>query len=382
MKTKLVLWGWKKSEVDEKAIFAFELNPVVNCVNIWIFEGEEAKEELFEQLMHQWKRAEAIAFPENHVHMNMELTASPIQLPEMYSLGDKDDILKRTHNEWLFILLSTKLFKTYENELNDLQETIEGLTKYDKNKWEELKGFQNKITAQTQEQNLFKEHAQILRTRMNDIFEILKELRTKENEAFESATQEAAQKIEESIVELETALEAEKGDWNKIFNKLKNIQNTLKTTTLTKQARNDFWARIDSGFKKLREKKNNHQTENAQAIETRLQKRIEGLSAAIKKMDDSVKRDEKELDFQNKKINGPNPSQLETQLREVKAQMVMDRMASKKVKLADMNKTLQDLESRLKRIISKMATAEDLKAAEAMSEEEMKSEEIDSVSED
>jgi hypothetical protein len=57
-------------------------------------------------------------------------------------------------------------------------------------------------------------------------------------------------------------------------------------------------------------------------------------------------------------------------------------MASKKVKLADMNKTLQDLESRLKRIISKMATAEDIKAAEAMSEEEMKSEEIDSVSED
>jgi len=50
-------------------------------------------------------------------------------------------------------------------------------------------------------------------------------------------------------------------------------------------------------------------------------------------MDDSVKRDEKELDFQNKKINGPNPSQLETQLREVKAQMVMDRMASKKSKV-------------------------------------------------
>jgi len=67
-----------------------------------------------------------------------------------------------------------------------------------------------------------------------------------------------------------------------------------------------------------------------------------------------------------KKLNNSNATQLETQLSEVRAKMILERLESKKAKLSDMNKTLADLESRLVKVQSKTASAEELKAAEEL----------------
>jgi uncharacterized coiled-coil protein SlyX len=112
----------------------------------------------------------------------------------------------------------------------------------------------------------------------------------------------------------------------------------------------------------------NAQNANSGSIETRLERRIEGLKQAIQKMDSSVSRDQKDYDFLFKKLSNSNATQLETQLSEVRAKMIHERLESKNLKLADMNKTLADLESRLAKVISKTASAEELKAAEAVAD--------------
>jgi len=373
MKTKLVLWGQKGTEENaEKVLIAFELNADDNSVESWVFEGEAANETLSDQLMNNWRKGEAVAFPEGFHHAKKELSASGSLLPEVYLTTEKEDLLKRTQTEWLFIVLSTKLFKTYENELNELQERVESLSKYSKEMWEELKAFQTKIQNQVQEQNLFREHTNLLRDRLNELFGSLKQLRQVEDNAFESAAKEAYDKIVNILTLVEDAVEKNLGEWAKWFDKLKALQQDLKTVKLTREGRNELWARIDKSFKEVKDRRfgnsgaNNQNTNNSTggSAEVRLQRRIDGLRQAIQKMDNSLGRDEKELDFQQKKLDSSNATQLETQLREVRAKMINERLSSKKEKLADMNKTLADLEARLSRILAKTATAEDLKAAE------------------
>ena len=368
MKTKLVLWGQKGSEENaEKVLIAVELNANANCVDTWIFSGEAASEELSDQLMNNWRKGEAVAFPEGLEQIRTELSASGSILPEGYSATDKEDLVKRTQTEWLFIVLSTKLFQTYESELNTLQDKVEKMTKYSKEMWEELKTFQTKIQTQVQEQNLFREHTNILRERLNELFGSLKKLREVEDSAFETAANEVFQKMSNTLNQIDEAIEKNSGDWAKWFDKLKGLQAELKTAKLTREGRNEIWARIDKAFKEVKDRRfggSSAQNSNSGNVETRLQRRIEGLKEAIQKMDNSVSRDQKDYDFLFKKLNNSNATQLEAQLSEVRAKMILERLESKKAKLADMNKTLADLESRLARVLAKTATAEDLKAAE------------------
>lgn len=376
MKTKLVLWGQKGSEeAPEKILLALALNAEQNKVESWVFEGEAATEEFAEQLMNNWRKDEVVLFPENNIHAEFELSAGGSLLPEGVSSTEKDDLLKRTQTEWLFIVLSTKLFKTYEGELEEIRERVEALPKYNKSLWEELKAFQNKIQAQASEQNLFREHTNLLRERINGIFGQLKKLREVEDKAFETAAKAAFDKIVDKLKVVEDAVANNNGDWTKCFDKLKELQRDLKNAKLTREGRNELWERIDKAFKEVKDRRfggNNAGAgtgTGATNNETRLLRRIEGLKSAIQKMQDSVNRDEKEFNFQDKKINSGNASQLETQLREVKSKMVKERLDSKREKLADMQKTLGDLENRLAKMLAKQAEAkaeEEAKAAKTV----------------
>jgi nitrate reductase assembly molybdenum cofactor insertion protein NarJ len=245
------------------------------------------------------------------------------------------------------------------------------MSKYNKAMWEELKTFQTKIQTQVQEQNLFREHTNILRERLNELFGSLKKLREVEDSAFEFAANEVFQRMSTILNQIDEALEKNSGEWAKFFDKLKGLQAELKTVKLTREGRNEIWARIDKSFKEVKERRfgsGNAQNANSGSIETRLERRIEGLKQAIQKMDSSVSRDQKDYDFLFKKLSNSNATQLETQLSEVRAKMIHERLESKKLKLADMNKTLADLESRLAKVISKTASAEELKAAEAVAD--------------
>lgn len=367
MKKKLVLWGEKTAgEETQKVLLALELLAEENKIKTLIFEGEAATEDLAEELMNKWRKEEAMEFPEGHLTENYELSAGGSLLPTDIKPSEKDDLVKRTQTEWLFIVLSTKLFKTYVSELEELKDRVEALTKYSKGLWEEMKNFQSKVMTQVKEQNLFKEHTNFLRDRINDLFGVLKDLRRVEDEAFEKTAKENFNVLVEGLKKIEEALEGNSGAWAKWFDQLKKLQSQLKKMKLTRDDRSSLWDRIDKAFKAVKVKR--FGDNNTQG--NRLERRIDGLSKAIKKMEISISRDEKELSFQNKKMNSSHAGQLEAQLREVRAKLIVERIESKKEKLDDMQKTMKDLKSRHSKLQKRIEEEEVKKKAEAQKAKE------------
>ncbi len=341
MKTKLVLWGTRGTEENtQKVLIALELNPETNKVKSWFFEGEEASEDFSKALMEHWRKGEAVAFPEGVEAQEAPLSASSALIPEDI-VTDKAELLARTQTEWIFIVLSTKLYKNYQVELEELQEEVDALKSYSKDMWERMKDFWAKVQMQVGEQNLFREHTNNLRTRTNEMFAQLKKMRSQEDAKFESEAMGNYNKLITILEPIEKLIEQENAELQKAFDKLKTLQQTFKNSKLTRTLRSKLWDRIDDAFKKVKAKRSPNSSP-----EGRLTRRIEGLKGAIDKMEKSIGRDKKELSIQNDKINSGDVSQLETQLREVRAKLIRERIDSKSKKLEDMYTTMKDLETK------------------------------------
>lgn len=362
MKTKLVLWGTKGTEENaQKVLIALELNPEANKVKSWFFEGEEASEDFSKALMDQWRKGEAVAFPEGAEAQEVPLSASTALLPDDI-ITDKAELLARTQTEWIFIVLSTKLYKNYQVELEELQEEVDALKSYSKDMWERMKSFWAKVQMQVGEQNLFREHTNTLRSRTNEMFAQLKKMRSQEDAKFESEATLNYDKLVAILEPIEAFIEKENADLQKGFDKLKTLQQTFKNSKLTRTLRSKLWDRIDDAFKKVKAKRSPNSSP-----EGRLTRRIEGLKGAIDKMEKSIGRDTKELSIQKDKINSGDVSQLETQLREVRAKLIRERIDSKTKKLEDMYTTMKDLETKNARNLARKAK-EDAAAAKKAEE--------------
>lgn len=381
MKTKLVLWAAQPAdETTEKVLVALELKPEDNKICSWVIFGEAATEDLEKQLREDWKKDSPVAFPESHKYGESELSATGNLLPDGVLATEHDELIKRTQTEWLFVVLSTKLYKDYLSQVDDLRQRVESLSKYDKAVWGELKEFWDKVQNHIKEQNLSKDHTGALRDRVNGLFDAMKQLRQSEDEAFEREAKGNYDKILAEVERIETtAATAEGGELSKLFDALKNLQREYHNTRLTRDLRSKLWDKIDAAFKVVKERRfpnssnnssnaNNNQNAANGGGENRLQRRIDGLHSAIQKMQESIDRDEKEWEFQSKKINSGNASQLETQLREVRGKLIQERIDSKRTKLDDMKRTLGDLEEKNAR------RAERIKKGEAPAPEDTEDE--------
>ena len=368
MKTKLVLWATKTANAaaetpeSQKVLVALELLPQENKVKSWTIDGEQANVDFYKTLMENWRKDEAITFPENTVIAEYELSASGSLLPESIDAENKD-LLKRSHTEWLFIVLSNKLYQAYQGELDELQSQVESLETYNKSIWDTMKDFWDKVQTQINEQNIFRDHSESLRERTNSLFAKLKDLRALEDSAFEKESRKNFDEVSAQIDKIEAELETAQDTFG-LFEALKNIQKDFKNIKLSRTLRSELWTKLDDAFKSVKNKRNPNAVAANPANENRLVKRIEGLREAIAKMQESIARDEKEINFVNQRLGGNATTtnvgnQLETQLREVRTKLIQERIDSKNVKLEDMFQTLKDLEARHQKALAKKATEEE-----------------------
>ena len=344
MKTKLVIWGTNAE--DKKILIGIELLADKNKVNIFTFPGENVTEEFNQKMMQEWRDGSAVEFPEGHTATERELSITESLLPDTIKV-ERGDLIQRAQTEWHFIVLSSKLNATYQSELHQIRDRIEALEKFDSKVWETLKSFWSKVQTQVKERNLFKEHADTLRDITNELFAQMKNLRSRLDEEFKQVSHKHQ---EEFFTKLDIIGEKISNGLHlqSLFDELKTLQRNFKETKFTREHRSKVWQKLDGTFKTLKEKRfgGSHGGNDNRSPMERLKRRYDGLISAIEKMERSIKRDQNDLQFEDKRIANTD-GQLEAQIRQAKVLMIEERIRSKEEKLKEMLKTKVDLEKRI-----------------------------------
>ncbi|MBK7697420.1 MAG: hypothetical protein IPJ39_01170 [Saprospiraceae bacterium] len=133
-----------------------------------------------------------------------------------------------------------------------------------------------------------------------------------------------------------------------LFEDRKKVQAKIKDFKFTKDDRNELWDKIDSTFKKLKEKRGNESHQHSNNKLARLEASYNGFVRCHPKMQKSVDFDQKDLDYQVKKV-GDSDGQLESLLRAAKIKMIEERLKSKQEKLDDMQLTKTEIESKMEK---------------------------------
>lgn len=359
MKTKLVLWGNDKD--DKKILITLELLSAENQVVLNVIPENTATDELYDQLMTQWREGEGegITFPENMTTLTQELTLAENLLPEDIKV-EKTEIITKAQAEWHFVVLSEKLYASYLSEIDMIKEKVATATTFDKDIWEEVKGLQEKVQNQFKDRNIQREHIGELRSKINEVFDALKALRTAQDNQFREVSDKNYEKITSRLGTIENKI-SEGVKFSIVFDELKALQRDLKTIKLVREQRNELWERIDNTFKAVKEKRFGPQKETpatAAAASSsgvdRVKNRYDGLMNAISRMEVSIKRDREELDEQLDKIKHSRfEGVLEQQISQAKMNMIENRITSKEAKLKDMHDTRNELEAKMKNIKEK-----------------------------
>ncbi|MFQ5447025.1 MAG: hypothetical protein ACE5FF_08825 [Saprospiraceae bacterium] len=266
--------------------------------------------------------------------------------------------------------MSSKLYQAYAAELEELKEKVGKLENFDSNMWGTLKEFWGKLQEQVRERNLFRNHADKLRDLTNELFAKMKELRSKMDEEFEQVSKEAHDKFMAAIDEIEKKMD-EGSRLHGLFEDLKKIQRDFRDTKFTRVHRSQVWAKLNEAFKKVKQKRFGNRSDDGSSQHQRLQRRYDGLMAAIEKMENSIRRDKKDLEFQHHKIDTTH-GQLEAQIRQAKIVMIEERVRSKEEKLGEMKATQATLEKRLEQMKEREARQAAKEAAKKKIEGEMK----------
>lgn len=358
MKNKLVLWG--SNAQDERVLLAMELRPVDNKVDLYVFPESVATEEFSKQMMDEWRDDKPVEFPETFEKSEQELSISESLLPEDLRV-ERTDVVQRAQTEWHFVVLSTKLHQSYESELEELRDRVHKLEQFDDSMWETLKSFWDKVQTHIRDRNLLREHAGVLRSQTNELFSRMKELRARLDDEFKQVSKNNVDHYMGLLEEVEQRI-SEGMRLQNIFEDLKAIQRQFRDANFTREHRSKVWKRLDAAFKTVKEKRFGDRGDDRSPFE-RLRRRYDGLLAAIDKMNRSIQRDEKDLEFQNRKIASTD-GQLEAQIRQAKIKMIEERIRSKKEKLGEMQQTREELERRLEKEKEKEAQRQEQKRLE------------------
>jgi hypothetical protein len=348
MKNKVVVWG--TNENNEKVLIALELRPKESNVLLYTFPEAIVSEAFLSKMMDQWREDKPVEFPEGHTLLDRDLSVTESLLPENLKV-ERSDVIQRAQTEWHFVVLSSKLHQAYQQELAEFKEKIQALTAYDGKMFEELRTFWGKVQNQSRERNLFRQHADSLRDNINALFEDLKTLRSQVNNEFMSASKQLYDQFVAQLDDVEARIQAGGSKLSSVFDDLKKMQSRYRESKLSNEHRNQIWDRMDAAFKAAKERKFGAGVNDGSVVD-RQNKRLNDLNDVIKRMEQSIRRDEEDLAFQRKKVD-TTEGQLEAQIRMAKIKMIEERVNSKREKIEDMKATRASVEQQVNSIKEK-----------------------------
>jgi hypothetical protein len=341
MKKRLVLWG--KTPENERVLIAIGYDDGKSIVSTYVFTESEVTEEFHNQMMNLWREGNEVPFPNVLHQLEQNIGEASLLIPEGVT-SERDDLIDKARAEWNYLNMSNKLASVYKAELEDIGDKINNARRYEQSNWDELRDYWNKVQQQIREKNLFPAHYRALKNEVNKLFDTLKSTRKEMDELLKKDSESNRDVFFKKLEEIEEKIK-EGLSLQPLFEDLKGIQREFNKSRMLREHKNKVFKVLDGLFKEIKEKKFGDTGSKPGA--SKFQKRYDGLINAMKKMQYSIDRDKKELDFQDKRIESSDAGQLESQIRQAKIKMIEERMKSKQVKLDDMLKIKQQLESKI-----------------------------------
>ncbi|MGB0884721.1 MAG: hypothetical protein ACPGTG_08380, partial [Flavobacteriales bacterium] len=352
MKDRIVFWGTNEQEQD--LLVALRLRTKDNRVDLWHFPKSAIDDEFAEKLRNNWEEVDFDNLPE-HSYLERDMSEPSLLPDDIKTL--QTELVSRAEKEWFVKVLSHKLTQKLKAEIGQLEVQVNGLDKYDPEIWDLAKSFWDKVNQHYQTRDLSKEDTSLLRDQINRCFDRLKKLRKVDNDSFFQEAQENAQSLITKVKEIGEQVTGSK-NMNALFQQLKALQQESRDLKMTRKLGRDVKKNFDIVFEALREGRKKSDFH-------RLSNRIKGLNGAIHRMEKSLGYDQKDLDFNRRRIANSS-GKLEAQLREAKIQMIESRVKSKQTKLEDMYSTLAELQLKEQ----KMTKAIEVAAAKAKAKAE------------
>lgn len=341
MRNRIAVWG--RDAQEKRVLITIELQVADNIVRIQTYPEKIVTDDIYQAFMEKWRKGQEAELPEPDRVIARELSVSEGLLPDDLK-AEQTDMILRAQTEWHFHVLSEKLAQSYKAELAELEDRIERAGEYSSDLWNQAKNFWQKVQGQLQDKTLLREQGNDIRKQVDKTFARLKEMREALNAKYKEESKEQVAKFGELLEDAEKRI-GEGTHLNKVFNDLRDIQRKFHGVKFTKEDRDAIYSRIDAAFKAVKAKRGQKGGGAGNAL-SRTESRLEGLLKAIDRMKSSIGRDEKDLQFEHRRIERTN-GQLEKQIREAKVVMIESRVASKRVKLQDMEKTKGMLEKKI-----------------------------------
>lgn len=339
MRNRIAVWG--RDAQEKRVLITIELQVSDNIVRIQTYPEKVVTDELYKLFMDHWRKGHDEGIPEPDRVIARELSVTEGLLPDDLK-AEQTDMILRAQTEWHFHVLSDKLAQNYKSELAEIEDRVERATEYSSELWNQAKNFWQKVQGQVQDKTLLREQGNEIRKRVDKTFDALKQMREQLNEQYKEESTKQVAKFTALLEDAETRI-GQGTHLNKVFGDLRDIQRKFHNAKFTKEDRDRIYKRIDAAFKAVKDKRG--QGGNNAAV-GRTEARLQGLLKAMERMKSSLGRDQNDFKFERRRIEKTN-GQLEKQIREAKVVMIESRMASKQVKLDDMEKTRAMLEKKI-----------------------------------
>ena len=349
MRDKFVTWG----ELDgTRRLFAFELDAEDARITRRVVPAAASTDELMQTILNAWNNHATMTYPADTAKDVIGLTTTGTIVPEGASVDDKVRVAS-AEREWPFEVVSARLRKQFRDELEEIQDVVHGLEKFEESVFERLKGTWNKVQQELNNKVIRYEHTQGLRKLSDELFAKLKVLRRGKDKEVRSASKELRKTLRTKLVALQGELEAKK-DLRGLFNRLKSLQQEINKAQLSRDDRHALRKQIDELFKATKSEIDATGADAGALSQQRerLEKRLQGLEHAIKRMKHSLHRDNQDIFYENKRVQRAG-NQLAEQLGAAKLAMLGQKSESKQTKLDDMLATEADLRKRLDKLVKR-----------------------------
>lgn len=334
MEDRFVTWGTEGG--DKKVLIALQLQKQLYKVSVFLFDTTIANKEFADKMMQEWSKGKELAFPEGFRQLDRPLSEDSL-LPDDIRVENTGRI-RQLQNEWAYLLLTEKLVESIVDEIRDLKEKAIDSLQYSKEYFDSAKTLWERILEHGKEKNISREKIDELKAEINIIFDRLKDLRNTETKKYSEQAENIYHELKDQIANTKKLIEEMKPA-KELLDGMKELRSNVNKLTLRKPQREELHKFLDECFDLLHNRKNVRE-------HARNDKRIKDLTEIIDKMEKSLQYDKKELDFQLKRMNDKNVNQLESQLRNAKIKMLEEKVSSKEEKLADVKRTLEEIQGK------------------------------------